>query len=170
MTDDFLCDFWWFCWLGLGNPCHIATKTHMEKLNQNLGLADPPRQLGQMTKFFDRFNLRAPLIQHKQLKQKNKRGSSDSIAWFDFFLFLSPVLFAFVLFFPCPLFLPPVYIVDHTWSCQGLERMIGQSPYTKGEMGGKKKYRQTKNQIKIKIQSQWEKKCSNSLMSRLLWE
>ena len=42
VTDDFLCDFWWFCWLGLGNPCHIATKTPLEKLNQNLGLADPP--------------------------------------------------------------------------------------------------------------------------------
>ena len=40
-TDDFLSDFWWFCWLGLGNPCHIATKTPFEKLNQNLGLADP---------------------------------------------------------------------------------------------------------------------------------
>ena len=62
VTDDFLCDFWWFCWLGLGNPCHIATKTPLEKLNQNLGLADPhPPQLGQKTKFFDRFNLKAPL-------------------------------------------------------------------------------------------------------------
>ena len=49
--------------MGLGNPCHIATKTPLEKLNQNLGLADPhPPQLGQKTKFFDRFNLRAPLI------------------------------------------------------------------------------------------------------------
>ena len=42
VTDDFLCDFWWFCWLGLGNPRHIATKTPLEKLDQNLGLADPP--------------------------------------------------------------------------------------------------------------------------------
>ena len=49
VTDDFLCDFWWFCWLGLGNPRHIATKTPLEKLNQNLGLAD---KLGQKTKFF----------------------------------------------------------------------------------------------------------------------
>ena len=23
VTDDFLCDFWWFCWLGLGNPRQI---------------------------------------------------------------------------------------------------------------------------------------------------
>ena len=50
-------------WLGLGNPCHIATKTPLEKLNKNLGLADPhPPQLGQKTKFFDRFNLKASLI------------------------------------------------------------------------------------------------------------
>ena len=54
--------FWWFCWLGLGNPCYIATKTPLEKLHQNLGLADPhPPQLGQKTKFFDRFNLKASL-------------------------------------------------------------------------------------------------------------
>ena len=56
--------FWRFCWLGLGNPCHIATKTPLEKLHQNLGLADPhPPQLGQKTKFFDRSHLRAPLSQ-----------------------------------------------------------------------------------------------------------
>ena len=55
--------FLWFCWLGLGNPCHIATKTPLEKLHQNLGLADPhPPQLGQKTKFFDRSSMRAPLI------------------------------------------------------------------------------------------------------------
>ena len=54
--------FWWFCWLGLGNPRHIATKTPLEKSDQTLGLADPhPPQLGQKTKFFDRSSLRAPL-------------------------------------------------------------------------------------------------------------
>ena len=62
VTDDFFCDFWWFCWLGLGNPRHIATKTPLEKLNQNLGLADPPPQLGQKTKFFQCAYLKAPLI------------------------------------------------------------------------------------------------------------
>ena len=54
--------FWWFCWLGLGNPRHIATKTPLEKLDQNLGLADPPPpQLGQKTKFFQWVYLKAPL-------------------------------------------------------------------------------------------------------------
>ena len=52
--------------VGTGEPRHIATKTPLEKLNQNLGLADPPPQLGQKTKFFDRFNLKAPLILPKQ--------------------------------------------------------------------------------------------------------
>ena len=66
---SFLVNFW----LGLGNPCHIATKTPLEKLNKNLGLADPhPPQLGQKTKFFDRCYLRAPLIQNN--------GKPDQIA------------------------------------------------------------------------------------------
>ena len=43
---------------------HIATKTPLEKLDQNLGLADPPPpQLGQKPKFFQKSNLRAPLRQ-----------------------------------------------------------------------------------------------------------
>ena len=66
--------FWWFCWLGLGNPRHIATKTPLEKSDQNLGLADPhPPQLGQKTKFFDRCHLRAPLRQAvcKSVQQRN---------------------------------------------------------------------------------------------------
>ena len=64
--------FWWFCWLGLGNPCHIATKTPLEKLHQNLGLADPhPPQLGQKTKFFDRSNLRAPLSEEETWHCRN---------------------------------------------------------------------------------------------------
>ena len=44
------------CWLGLGNPRHIATKTPLEKLDQNLGLADPPQKI-----FFQTSNLKAPL-------------------------------------------------------------------------------------------------------------
>ena len=41
----------------------ILQQTPLEKLNKNLGLADPhPPQLGQKTKFFDRFNLKASLI------------------------------------------------------------------------------------------------------------
>ena len=67
--------FWWFCWLGLGNPCHIATKTPLEKLHQNLGLADPhPPQLGQKTKFFDRSHLRAPL----SIKSETVQNSSKA--------------------------------------------------------------------------------------------
>ena len=44
--------FWWFCWLGLGNPRHIATKTPLEKLDQNLGLAVPPPSVGTKTQIF----------------------------------------------------------------------------------------------------------------------
>ena len=81
--------FWWFCWLGLGNPCHIATKTPLEKLHQNLGLADPhPPQLGQKTKFFDRSNLRAPL-----------RLTSSSP--FDFWLIILASFFTFLIFTLC---------------------------------------------------------------------
>ena len=44
--------FWWFCWLGLGNPRHIATKTPLEKLNQNLELANPPPSVGTKDQIF----------------------------------------------------------------------------------------------------------------------
>ena len=33
----------------------------LEKLDKNLGLADPPPQLGQNPKFFQKFDLKAPL-------------------------------------------------------------------------------------------------------------
>ena len=38
--------------MGLGNPRHIATKTPLEKLNQNLGLADPPPSVGTKDQIF----------------------------------------------------------------------------------------------------------------------
>ena len=35
-----------------GNPRHIAIKTPLEKLNQNLGLADPPPSVGTKDQIF----------------------------------------------------------------------------------------------------------------------
>ena len=56
--SHFLGDWWFFMWflaillVGTGEPRHIATKTPLEKLNQNLGLADPPPSVGTKDKIF----------------------------------------------------------------------------------------------------------------------
>ena len=65
------------------------------------------------------------------------------------------MIWFFPFLIPYPLYLCPTFSLYplstsrlHCWSCQGLERMIGQSPYTKGEMGGKKKHRQPRSNQK----------------------
>ena len=60
MTDNFLCDFWWFCWL---EPPPYCNKNTLGKIWSKFGIGrPPPPQLGQKTKFFQCAYLKAPLM------------------------------------------------------------------------------------------------------------
>ena len=63
-------DWWFFMWflvillVGTGEPLPYCNKNTLGKIESKFGIGrSPPPQLGQKTKFFDRFNLRSPLSQ-----------------------------------------------------------------------------------------------------------
>ena len=53
--------------VGTGEPLPYCNKNTLGKIEFEFefGIGRPPLQSGQKTKFFDRFNLKAPLIQYK---------------------------------------------------------------------------------------------------------
>ena len=48
-------------------------KSTLGKLDQNLGLADPPPKLGQKPKFFQKSDLKAPLSVTTWMNEQNKK-------------------------------------------------------------------------------------------------
>ena len=88
MIGDFLRDFWWFLmWFLVGTGesppyCNkIPTKAPLEKLDKNLGLADPPPpQLGENPNFF-------PKIRFEGSPKRGRGGypPSGQIPWPGFF-------------------------------------------------------------------------------------